>query len=271
MDEVPEGVLAQLAAQLWAAQETRQACVPLTAQHRLSAANAYAIQAINRRLRCAHGLIQKGPRRVVGHKVGLTSKAIQSWLKVSQPDYGYLLDEMWLGDRAEVSLKGSLLLQPRVEGEIAFLIDRDLPCGNITAVDVMRATGAVLPCIEVIDSRIADWEITFEDTVADNASSGLFAVGGCPRRLSSVNVVSCGMTLRKNGQVVATGAGAACLGSPVNAVVWLANTLAALRTPIVAGDLVLSGALGPVTDVVPGDVVDLAISGLGSVQLGFSA
>lgn len=256
-----------IAKMLRTAQKDMSPCGQPSAEHEMSVADAYAIQGINIEKRLEQGLFG-APTRVVGRKIGLTSKAIQDWLKVSEPDFGTLLSDMVVADDGEADT--SVLLQPRAEAEVAFVMNRDLKGPGITATDVMRATEFVVPAIEIIDSRIADWKITYEDTVADNASSGLFVVGSTPMPLDGLDLRLCGMALRKNGKVVSTGAGAACLGHPVNAVVWLANKLGELGSEIREGDVVLSGALGPVTPVQQGDFLEAVVDGLGKVRVKFA-
>ncbi|WBB50503.1 fumarylacetoacetate hydrolase family protein [Verrucosispora sp. WMMA2044] len=206
-------------------------------------------------------------RRRVGAKVGLTSAAVQQAFGVFQPDFGVLFADMAVPDGAEID-RGRLL-QPRVEAEVAFVLGADLPFEQVTVADVIRATDHVLPAIEVVDSRIAGWDISIVDTVADNASSGLFVLGDQPRRLSDVDLRLAGMVLEHAGEPVSVGAGAACLGNPVHAVAWLAQTLAVAGAPLVAGDVVLSGALGPMVPVTAGASYEARISGLGSVRACF--
>ncbi|KXK62031.1 2-keto-4-pentenoate hydratase [Micromonospora rosaria] len=208
-------------------------------------------------------------RRRVGAKIGLTSAAVQQAFGVYQPDFGVLFADMAVPDGEEVDL--GRLLQPRVEAEVAFVLGADLPHERVTVVDVVRATDHLLPAIEVVDSRIAGWDISIVDTVADNASSGLFVLGNRPRRLADVDLRLAGMVLDHAGEPVSVGAGAACLGNPVHAVAWLAGTLAAAGTPLTAGDVVLSGALGPMVPVTAGAGYEARISGLGSVRVCFGA
>lgn len=254
---------------LWDAQFGRTPCAPLSQSFEgLSVQEAYAIQELVGRWReLRHGLDGARPARLVGHKIGLTSEAIQSWLKVNEPDFGLLLSDMVVNDSMVAST--STLLQPRAEAEVAFVLKEDLSGPGVTAAQVVHATEYVMAAIEVIDSRIADWKITYEDTIADNASSGLFVLGGRPQKIEDVDLRLCGMAMRKNGRVVSTGAGAACLGHPVNAVVWLANKLGEFGQGLKAGQVVLSGALGPVCDVADGDYVEAEISGLGRVTVRF--
>ncbi|GGO08061.1 2-keto-4-pentenoate hydratase [Micromonospora parathelypteridis] len=209
----------------------------------------------------------RGERRV-GAKIGLTSRSVQETFGVFQPDFGMLTDAMAVGDGVEVAI--DRLLQPRVEAEIAFVLDKDLPDPQITTVDLIGAVDYVLPAIEIVDSRIAAWDISIVDTVADNASSGLYVLGTTPRRLADIDLRLCGMVLEHAGEPVSVGAGAACLGNPLHAVQWLAGTLARAGDPLRAGDVVLSGALGPMVPVTPGAAYEARISGLGSVRTCFS-
>jgi 2-oxopent-4-enoate/cis-2-oxohex-4-enoate hydratase len=203
--------------------------------------------------------------RRVGRKIGLTSHAVQRALGVDQPDFGELLASMV----STGAIKTGELIQPRAEGEIAFLLRHELAGPGVTAAAVLHATELVLPCFEICDSRIRDWKIKLVDTVADNASAGRFVLGAAARDPREVDLVTCGMVIRKNGVVACTGAGAAALGSPVNCVAWLANTLGALGGGLAAGEIVLSGALGPMLDVAAGDALELAIGGLGSASCWF--
>jgi 2-keto-4-pentenoate hydratase len=211
---------------------------------------------------------EKAGRRRVGAKIGLTAPAVQRQLGVDRPDFGVLLADMAVPDGAEID-HGSLL-QPRVEAEVAFVLGADLPDGRVTVADVVRATDFLLPAIEVVDSRIAGWDITIVDTVADNASSGMYVLGTTPRRIADVDLRLCGAVLEHAGEPVSVGAGAACLGNPLHAVAWLATTLAAAGSPLQAGDVVLSGALGPMVPAVAGASYEARISGLGSVRATFS-
>jgi 2-oxopent-4-enoate/cis-2-oxohex-4-enoate hydratase len=247
---------------LFAAELARQAIDKPTDTHALTIDDAYAIQQINVQRRVAKGA------RLVGRKIGITSKAVMEWLKVTEPDFGALLDDMIVDDGG-TCLRSSLL-QARVEGEIAFVLEKDLDLPRCTAVDVLGATAWIAASIEIIDSRVKDWKLTLPDTVADNASSARFVLSSTKTKLRDLCLPLVGCALRKNGRVASSGAGAACLGNPVNAVVWLARTLAKQGTPLQAGDVVLSGALCPVVPVEAGDVVDVDVRGVGRCSVRFT-
>ncbi|MFF4598566.1 2-keto-4-pentenoate hydratase [Amycolatopsis sp. NPDC001319] len=207
-------------------------------------------------------------RRMVGRKIGLTSEAVQRQLGVDRPDFGVLLDDMVFGDRAEIPLER--FCQPRVEGEVAFVLGADLSDGA-TVVDVLRATEFVLPAIEIVDSRVAGWDIRITDTVADNASSGALVLGTRPVKLSEVDLAGLGMVLEHGGEPISTGVGAACLGSPAVAVAWLAQEVARRGEPLRAGEVVLAGAWGPMVAVpAPGSYV-ARFEDIGEVRVGFTA
>ena len=212
---------------------------------------------------------RSGVRRV-GRKIGLTSPAVQQQMGVDTPDFGVLLADMAYGDAEPIP--ATRLLQPKVEAEVAFVLGRDLPDTPVIASDVLRATDFVVPAIEVVDSRISDWDISIVDTVADNASSGVFVLGGSPRRLTDIgDLRDIAMTLTSDGATLSSGTGEACLGHPVNAVVWLANAVAERGVPLQAGEVILSGSLGPLVAVERGQVYEATLTGLGTVRARFDA
>lgn len=224
---------------------------------------AYAIQSINTAYWQSQG------RRIVGRKVGLTAKAVQTQLGVDQPDFGVLFADMEIADGGV--LDAARVLQPKAEAEVAFILGADLPDPETTPEAAAAAVAQAVAAIEIVDSRIADWKITFADTVADNGSSAFYVLGGDRKALEGLDLWTCGMALEVNGQVVSLGAGAACLGHPLNALAWLARTLAARGEPLRAGDVVLSGALGPMVALQPGDTVKATIGGLGTVGFTYEA
>jgi 2-keto-4-pentenoate hydratase len=222
---------------------------------------AYAVQRHNIGVRIAGGA------RVVGRKIGLTSPAVRRQLGVDQPDFGVLLDDMAFEDGAV--LPTHRLLQPRVEAEVAFVLSADLTTGPFDEHSVGQAVAYVQASLEIVDSRIANWDITFADTVADNASAGLFVLGAEKTKLADVVTRDVSMTLSLNGEERSTGTGADCMGDPLAALAWLATTAVELGDPLKAGDVVLSGALGPVVPVREGDEVEATITGLGTVRAAF--
>ncbi len=206
--------------------------------------------------------------RIVGKKIGVTSRVVMDMLGVRQPDFGFLTNVMEVADGASVSIDQKLI-QPRAEGEIAFQLNKDLKGPGVDEAAVISATASVHPCIEIVDSRIADWKIRIEDTVADNASCGLFVVGAGSADPRRFDFTTCGAVVWKNDEIVSTGAGAAALGSPVSAVAWLANTLGRYDISLSAGDIILSGSLVPLEPVRAGDRFRLAIAGLGETRINF--
>jgi 2-oxopent-4-enoate/cis-2-oxohex-4-enoate hydratase len=259
---IAKELLTSLANSLYQAQLDAQPIAALTdTQPELSLLDAYAISSLNLRRRTeAKGV------HLIGKKIGLTSRAVQKQLGVSEPDFGYLTSDMNIPSGEKV---GQSLILPRVEGEVAFMLKKDLIGPGVTAAQVITATEYVLPCIEIIDSRVKDWKIKIQDTVADNASSALFVLGTTPRSLGRADLGMAGMLLKKNGEVESTGVGMACLDHPVNAVAWLANKLGEFGVPLKAGEIILSGAYGPVVPVVKGDYCEVEINGLGIVSCSF--
>lgn len=227
-----------------------------------SLADAYAVQEINTQRALAAG------RRLSGRKIGLTSLAVQQQLGVNQPDFGMLFADMEYLDGGEVDT--GRLIQPKAEGEIAFVLGRDLSHADTTLGELMRAVDHVLPALEIVDSVIHDWKITLVDTVADNASSGLYVLGKTPTLLSGLDLSLEGMVLEKDDNQAAIGIGAACMGNPLDACLWLARTMAEAGSPLQAGDVLLSGALGPMVPVQAGDRLRLRLSRLGEVSCRFA-
>jgi 2-oxopent-4-enoate/cis-2-oxohex-4-enoate hydratase len=226
---------------------------------------AYRIQSVLNRLR-----VEQDGERVIGKKIGVTSKAVQDMLGVHQPDFGFLFDAMQVPDGSTLSLSKLGLIQPRAEGEIAFVLRDALQGPGVTAEQVLDATAYVSPCFEIVDSRIRDWKIAIEDTVADNASCGVFVLGAERVPPRALDLAGVRMEIRKNGALAATGLGSAVQGHPAVAVAWLANTLGAFGIPFEAGEVVLSGSLAPLLPAAAGDRFDLVLDGLGSASIGFT-
>ncbi|UMG94148.1 fumarylacetoacetate hydrolase family protein [Nocardioides sp. TF02-7] len=225
-------------------------------------AAAYLVQQRFNEARLARGA------RVVGRKIGATSAAVQAQLGVDQPDFGVLFDDMGYADGATIPI--GRLIQPRAEAEVAFLLSEDLADGPLDDAQVRGAVGEVVASLEIVDSRIAGWDISFGDTVADNASAGLYVLGDERLTLADVEPVAVDMTMTIDGEEASTGNGAACLGDPLRAVAWLAHQARRFGEPLRAGQVVLSGALGPMRPVHPGAVVSATISGLGTVTARFT-
>lgn len=205
---------------------------------------------------------------IVGKKIGVTSKPVQDFLGVFQPDFGQLTSGMVYQEGDTLPL--DTLIQPKAEAELAFVLKDDLQGPGVTAMDVIRATDYVVPCFEIVDSRITDWKIRIQDTVADNASCGVYVLGktkGDPRKL---DITLAGMVLEKNGELFSTGVGAAVQGSPANAVAWLANTLGELGIPFKAGEVILSGSQSALVPVADGDELVCTVGGLGSCRVKFA-
>jgi 2-keto-4-pentenoate hydratase len=228
----------------------------------LDADGAYAVQMINNRYWEAQG------RRIVGRKAGLTAKAVQAQLGVDQPDFGVLFADMEIADGGRLDPKRSL--QPKAEAEIAFVLGADLPDPDTSPEQAAAAVKTVHAAIEIVDSRIADWKITFADTVADNGSSAFFVLAQAGRPLDGIDLEGAVMAMRINDETVSTGVGAAALGNPLNAAAWLARTLARRGEPLKAGDVLLAGALGPMVTLKAGDNVRASIGGIGEVGFAYA-
>lgn len=241
------------------ARAERRTIARVSETHGIAGADAaYAVAEINTRAR-----LDETGRRIVGMKVGLTSKAVQQQLGVDQPDFGLLFDDMEYihGDAVPMAR----LIQPKVEAEVAFVVGRDLTGAVPSWAEFVNALTYALPALEIVDSVIADWKITLVDTVADNASSALYVLGQQPVALGALDLGEVGMQMSINGAIVSVGTGAACLGHPLRAAYWLARTMAARGQPLKAGQVILSGALGPMVPLHAGDLVQARIGNLGSV------
>ena len=253
---------ADLASLLAGAARTRQPIEPIAGQlPERTVADAYQVQEAGTAAALVEG------RRLVGRKIGLTSLSVQKQLGVDQPDYGMLFADMEVAED-DVVPPGALI-QPKVELEMAFILRSGLDHKDATMPEVLAAIDWVVPALELVDSRIADWKISLFDTIADNASSGLYVLGSAARRVNEVDLRLAGGVLEKNGEPLSFGAGAACLGNPLNAVRWLARVMAKAGRPLQAGDVVLSGALGPMVPAAPGDVFEGRVGGLGRVGVSF--
>lgn len=255
----------RLGDELYDALRQRRTLVPLTDRHPdIAIDDAYHISLHMLSRREADG------EKVVGKKIGVTSKPVQDMLNVRQPDFGFLTDTMHYPDGATISLSKAGLMQPRAEGEIAFMLKADLQGPGVTRDDVLAATAWVAPCFEIVDSRIDDWKIRIQDTVADNASCGVFVVGAQHTDPAGLDLATVRMRMTRNGEPAGEGLGSAVQGHPAEAVAWLANTLGAFGIPFRAGELILSGSLAPLIPARAGDRFEMEIDGLGSCSIAFS-
>jgi 2-keto-4-pentenoate hydratase len=255
-----EGGIEEAARRLWDASRTLRPCAPVRDLIGSGdVAPAYAVQARNIARRVEAGA------RPVGRKIGMTSVAVQKQLGYDQPNYGTLF-----GDREVPNGEAAppnRLLQPRAEAEIAFVLGRGLDREELTLADVTRAVDHAVSAIEIVDSRIAGWDTRATDSIADNASCGMFVLGNRPRRITDIDLTLCGMVSRRNGRIASVGVGGACLGNPLVALLWLARTVAAVGQPLNEGDIVLSGALGPMVPLSDGDLFEAEIDRFGSVRV----
>ncbi len=251
-----------IALRLRDALENKQAIEPIRSEiGENNVAAAYEIQTIN-----TQHAVDQG-RTICGRKVGLTSVAVQKQLGVDQPDFGVLFTDMARTEQEDVET--TTLIYPRIEAEIAFIMGRGMDQPDATMADLLRSVEYVVPALEIVDSRVKDWDIRFTDTVADNASSGLYVLGAEKRSPNGLNLRNCGMVMENQSGPVSFGVGAACLGNPLNACLWLAKKMIEFNTPLKEGDLVLSGALGPMVSVSPGDSYHARIANVGSVSAHF--
>ena len=248
--------------ELYEALVNRKAVAPLTDREAdITIEDAYQIQQrmIQRRLDAGE--------TIIGKKIGVTSKVVMDMLKVSQPDFGMMTSGMVFNEGE--SIDTSTMIAPRAEAEVAFVLKSDLMGPGVTAADVLRATDFVVPCFEIVDSRIQDWKIKIQDTVADNASCGVLVLGGRRKSPADIDLALAGMVLEKNGEIISTSTGAAVQGSPVNAVAWLANTLGNLGIGLKAGEVILSGSQSPLVPVKAGDSLVCTVGGLGGTSVRF--
>ena len=248
--------------ELYDALINRKAVAPLTDREAdITIEDAYQIQQrmIQRRLDAGE--------TIIGKKIGVTSKVVMDMLKVSQPDFGMMTSGMVFNEGE--SIDTSTMIAPRAEAEVAFVLKSDLMGPGVTAADVLRATDFVVPCFEIVDSRIQDWKIKIQDTVADNASCGVLVLGGRRKSPADIDLALAGMVLEKNGEIISTSTGAAVQGSPVNAVAWLANTLGKLGIGLKAGEVILSGSQSPLVPVKAGDSLVCTVGGLGGTSVRF--
>ncbi|HOY00760.1 2-oxopent-4-enoate hydratase [Zoogloea sp.] len=248
--------------ELYNALITRTPVAPLTDREPgITLDDAYRIQ-----LRMIQRRLDAG-ETIIGKKIGVTSKVVMDMLKVNQPDFGQMTSGMVFNEGEAIRVDS--MIAPRAEAEVAFILKHDLEGPGVTAADVLRATECVLPCFEIVDSRIKDWKIKIQDTVADNASCGVLTLGGVRRSPRDLDLALAGMVLEKNGELISTSTGAAVQGSPVNAVAWLANTLGRLGIGLKAGEVILSGSQSPLVPVKAGDSLVCAVGGLGSTSVRF--
>ncbi|MEM4514159.1 MAG: fumarylacetoacetate hydrolase family protein [Ignisphaera sp.] len=257
-----QGDLFKIAEALYKAQQTKDPIDPITEMYpSITVEEAYKIQLINIDKKTRKG------EKIIGKKIGLTSKSMQRLFGVNEPDYGHLTDTMYVDDHGSISL--SELIQPKIEAEIAFILKDDLKGPGVTIVDVLKAVEGVVPALEVIDSRIKNWKIKIQDTVADNASAAKFVVGSKISKITDIDLRTVGMVFEINGDIVATASGAAVMGNPLIAVAWLANKLAQYNTYLKAGEIILSGSLIAAVEIRPGDYVKATFDRLGDVSVRF--
>lgn len=256
-------LIEEVSKELLLAEKTNKAIAPLT--------NTYpgitADEAYNTQLELISKKVDAGAK-IIGKKIGATSKAIQQMFGVDQPDYGHLLDDMVFVDGETISLE--TYIQPKVEFEIAFILKNDLKGPNVTIIDVVNATDYIVPAIEIIDSRIEDWNIKFEDTVADNGSSAGAIIGGKPTKLDGIDLTHIGMVAYRNGEMIANAAGAEVLGNPLHSVAWLANSLGKYGVSLKKGEVILSGALTKAIDIKDHDTFIAEFAHIGSVTASFT-
>ncbi len=252
--------------ELYDAWQSRQAIEPLTERTpQMTVADAYAIAKMVMDRRTAEG--SDGAEKIVGKKIGVTSDAVQSMLGVYEPDFGLLTNQMQFG---EGNVPIGNLIQPRAEAEIAFRLAHDLVGPNISQSDVLAATESVMACFEIVDSRVRDWQIKIQDTVADNASCGVFVIAEKTVNPKDLDLANCRVEVSKNGAFLSEGLGSAVQGSPLQSIAWLANTFGELGIPLKAGEVILSGSLVPLEPIVAGDQMSMTLDGIGSLDVTFT-
>jgi len=254
----------RLAERLYRALRNGETIEPLTTTDSLDIEDAYHISLAMLEQRKADG------EQIIGKKIGVTSKAVQEMLGVHQPDFGFLTDRMHFDNDACVSLSQANLIQPRAEGEIAFILKHDLMGPGVTREDVLQATDSVMACFEIVDSRICDWKISIQDTIADNASCGVFVLGSPRVSPAGLDLANVRLDMKRNGEPHSSGLGSAVQGHPAEAVVWLANTLGTFGMPLLAGEIILSGSLVPLVPVKAGDHFELTITDIGCASIRFT-
>ena len=258
-----KALLESIARELWGCYSNSDKTIGnISRQHNLDIDDAYAIQMHTVKIATESG------RKVVGKKIGLTSKAMQEMFGISTPDYGHLYDHMILNEERPIPMSQTHM--PRVEPELAFILGEDLQGPCLTFIDVMRATAGIVPCFEVIDSRITNWDIAVEDSIADNASAAFVTLGGIMKAPGEINLKNIGLVLEKNGEAVDFSAGAAVMGHPAASVAWLANKLSEYGVGLKKGEIILSGSLTKAYNASAGDVFVASFDGLGSVKARFA-
>ncbi|MFT5888896.1 MAG: 2-oxopent-4-enoate/cis-2-oxohex-4-enoate hydratase [Zhongshania sp.] len=264
MAELQKQTIEQLGNDLYEAMRSFTSIAPLIEQHpdiTLDDAYYVSLQMLKRR-------VEDDGEVVVGKKIGVTSKVVQDMLGVHQPDFGFLTDAMEYANGADVPVAGNMI-QPRAEAEIGFKLKADLQGPGVTEADVLAATECIMPCFEIVDSRIKDWNIRIQDTVADNASCGVFVLGDASADPRDFDLPNLKITVWKNGELLSEGLGSAVQGNPLTAVAWLANTLGRFGIPFKAGEVILSGSLVPLESVVAGDKMTMELHGIGKAAVQF--
>ena len=263
--KLPGATITELGDELFSLLRARRTRAPLTTTHSaIDIDDAYKISLRFLERRQAEG------EKIIGKKIGVTSKPVQDMLGVHQPDFGFLLDKMRVADGSTVSLAKAKLIQPRAEGEIAFVLSKDLKGPGVTEEQVLDATDYVSPCFEIVDSRIENWKIKIQDTIADNASCGVFVIGSAKVKPRALDLAAVKMDIQKNGQHIASGLGSAVQGHPATAVAWLANTLGRFGIPFLKGEIILSGSLAPLLPITPGDRFEMTLAGIGGASIAFT-